>query len=390
MDHAVQKKEAHMQFGMLYEMQTPRPWTKLSSYNIYHEALAQIELADKLGFDYVWEVEHHFLEEYSHSPAPEVFYGAVSQRTKNIRIAHGVRLLPHRFNHPIKVAVQAAVLDILSNGRMDLGTGRSTTAQELDGFGIDYDRTRLEVREALDVIVKAWTDEILEYEGKTITVPPRMVIPKPIQEPHPPMWMACTAPDSYEMAANRGLGVLSFNFNWEQVQKTMQIYRDTCKARNDVVTKVINDRFSGVVMCHVSESKEEEAIGINGARWFLHNIAKLFEPLMAKNNLYSYEYLRQLFDLSEDANDLSDQQLKDHPMVTVGNPDEVARKLEKFRDNGLDQVIFFKQMGEIPHQNVMRSIRRIGEHIIPHYNPHKKVATDVDVSFAEQPLAAAK
>src|SRR5262245_17349176 len=113
------RREDLMKFGLLYEMETPRPWHERSEYNTYWEALAQIELADRLGFDYVWEVEHHFLEEYSHSPAPEVFYGAVTQRTKNIRIAHGVRLLPFNFNHPIKVAEQAAVLDIMSNGRVD-------------------------------------------------------------------------------------------------------------------------------------------------------------------------------------------------------------------------------------------------------------------------------
>ncbi len=356
-----------MQFGILYEMETPRPWNELSDYNVYHEALAQIERADAVGFDYVWEVEHHFLEEYSHSPAPEVFYGAVSQRTKNIKIAHGVRLLPHRFNHPIKVAEQAAVLDILSNGRMELGTGRSTTAQELDGFGVNYDETREQVREALDVIVKAWTEDILEYDGKTIQIPPRRVVPKPIQKPHPAMWMACVAPDSYEMAANRGLGVLSFNLNWEVVEKTMETYREKCKNRNDVVSQVINDRFAGVAICNVAENKEEEAVGIEGARWFLHNVAKLFEPLMVKNKLYSYEYLRSLFDLEADANDLTDAQIKEHPMVTVGNPDEVSRKLETFAEAGLDQVIFFKQAGRIPHRNIMSSIDRIGSYIIPHF-----------------------
>ena len=366
-----------MQFGMLYEMETPRPWHNRSSYNVYHEALAQIELADRLGFDYVWEVEHHFLEEYSHSPAPEVFYGAVSQRTKNIRIAHGVRLLPHRFNHPIKVAEQAAVLDILSHGRMDLGTGRSTTAQELDGFGVDYEQTRLEVREALDVIVRAWTDEILEYQGKTIQVPPRRVVPKPIQEPHPPMWMACVAPDSYEMAADRGLGVLSFSFNWEGVQRCIEAYRKACQKRSDQVVKVVNERFAGVAICNVAETKEEESTGLEGARWFLHHVAKLFEPLMVKNQLYSYEYLRTLFDLEADANDLSDAEIKAHPMVVVGNPDEVNRKLEQFRDSGLDQVIFFKQAGRIPHQNIMRSIERIGRFVIPHHAPHKVIASSV-------------
>src|SRR3981081_528722 len=152
-----------MRFGIFYEHQLPRPWGADGEHKLLKDALEQVELADRVGLDYVGEVEHHFLEEYSHSSAPEVFYGAVSQRTKNIRIAHGVRLLPFKFNNPIKVAEQAAVLDIMSNGRVDLGTGRSTTAQELDGFGVDYDRTRDEVREALDVIVKAWTEEILEY-----------------------------------------------------------------------------------------------------------------------------------------------------------------------------------------------------------------------------------
>lgn len=276
-----------MKFGLLYEMETPRPWHALSEFNTYWEALAQIELADRLGFDHVWEVEHHFLEEYSHSSAPEVFFGAVSQRTKNIRISHGVRLLPFNFNHPIKVAEQAAVLDILSNGRVDIGTGRSTTAQELDGFGVNYDRTREEVRESLSIIVKAWTEDILEFDGKLLKIPPRRVVPKPIQKPHPPMWMACVAPDSYEMAGDRGLGVLSFSFNWDQVQKSMVAYRKSSANRTDLVPKIPNEQFAGMIICHVAENHDEEAIGIEGARWFLHNVAKLFEPLMAKNKLYS-------------------------------------------------------------------------------------------------------
>lgn len=370
-----------MKFGLLYEMETPRPWNALSEYNTYWQALAQIELADRIGVDYVWEVEHHFLEEYSHSPAPEVFYGAVSQRTKNIRIAHGVRLLPFKFNNPIKVAEQAAVLDIMSNGRMDLGTGRSTTAQELDGFSVDYDRTREEVREALDIIVKAWTEEILEYDGKLIKVPPRRVVPKPIQKPHPPMWMACVAPDSYQMAGDRGLGVLSFSLNFEQVQKSMEGYKQAFAKRTDQVPKVPNDQFAGMIICHVAENKEEEAIGIEGARWFMHNVAKLFEPLMTKNKLYSYEYLRNLMNMDLDPKDASDAQLKEHHMVVVGNPDEVCRKLENFDRAGIDQVIMFKQAGRIPHQNIMKSLKLIGKHVLPYFNPHRTIASD-DVSLA--------
>jgi alkanesulfonate monooxygenase SsuD/methylene tetrahydromethanopterin reductase-like flavin-dependent oxidoreductase (luciferase family) len=365
-----------MKFGLLYEMETPRPWHALSEYNTYWEALAQIELADRVGFDYVWEVEHHFLEEYSHSPAPEVFYGAVSQRTKNIRIAHGVRLLPFNFNHPVKVAEQAAVLDIISNGRVDVGTGRSTTAQELDGFGVDYERTRDEVREALEIIVKAWTEEVLEYNGKLLQVPPRRVVPKPIQKPHPPMWMACVAPDSYEIAGDRGLGVLSFSLNWEHVQKSMDDYRKACARRSDQIPKVANEEFAGLIICHVAENKEEEAIGLEGARWFMHNVAKLFEPLMAKNKLYSYEYLRNLMAMDLDPKDVPDAQLKEHHMVVVGNPDEVIRKLENFQKSGISQLICFKQAGRIPHANIMQSIKRMGKYILPYFNPHRTTALE--------------
>jgi len=363
-------------FGLLYEMETPRPWHALSEYNTYWEALAQIELADRIGLDYVWEVEHHFLEEYSHSPAPEVFYGAVTQRTKNIRIAHGVRLLPFNFNHPIKVAEQAAVLDIMSNGRVDIGTGRSTTAQELDGFGVNYDRTRDEVKEALEIIVKAWTEDILEYNGKLIQVPPRRVVPKPIQKPHPPMWMACVAPDSYAIAGDRGLGVLSFSLNWEQVQKSMEEYRKASAQRSNQIPKVANEEFAGLIVCHVAENKEEEAIGLEGARWFMHNVAKLFEPLMVKNKLYSYEYLRMLMAMNLDPKDASDAELKEHHMVVVGNPDEVIRKLENFQKSGMNQVICFKQAGRIPHANIMQSLKRMGKHILPYFNPHRTIALE--------------
>ena len=365
-----------MKFGLLYEMETPRPWHALSEYNIYWEALAQIELADRIGLDYVWEVEHHFLEEYSHSPAPEVFYGAVTQRTKNIRIAHGVRLLPFNFNHPIKVAEQAAVLDIMSNGRVDIGTGRSTTAQELDGFGVNYDRTRDEVKEALEIIVKAWTEDILEYNGKLIQVPPRRVVPKPIQKPHPPMWMACVAPDSYAIAGDRGLGVLSFSLNWEQVQKSMEEYRKASAQRSNQIPKVANEEFAGLIVCHVAENKEEEAIGLEGARWFMHNVAKLFEPLMVKNKLYSYEYLRMLMAMNLDPKDASDAELKEHHVVVVGNPDEVIRKLENFQKSGMNQVICFKQAGRIPHANIMQSLKRMGRHVLPYFNPHRAIALE--------------
>jgi alkanesulfonate monooxygenase SsuD/methylene tetrahydromethanopterin reductase-like flavin-dependent oxidoreductase (luciferase family) len=126
-----------MKFGLFYEHQLPRPWDEESEFRLYQEALEQVELADKIGIDYVWEVEHHFLEEYSHSPAPEVFLAACSQRTERIRLGHGIALMPPRYNHPARVAERIAVLDLVSRGRVDWGTGESASALEMEGFGVD-------------------------------------------------------------------------------------------------------------------------------------------------------------------------------------------------------------------------------------------------------------
>src|SRR5438270_12556288 len=125
-----------MRFGLFYEHQMPRPWDAGAEELILHDALDQVELADRVGFDYVWEVEHHFLEEYSHSSAPEVFLAAASQRTKRIRLGHGIVQLPPAFNHPARVVERAATLDLISGGRVDLGTGEASSQAELGGLGV--------------------------------------------------------------------------------------------------------------------------------------------------------------------------------------------------------------------------------------------------------------
>src|SRR5438128_10696935 len=122
-----------MKFGIFYELQLPRPWGPDSEWKLYHDALMQVELADRLGYDYAWEVEHHFLEEYSHSPAPEVFLGAASQRTKQIRLCHGIMQLTT--THPARCAERIAALDLVSNGRVEFGTGESASITELEPFG---------------------------------------------------------------------------------------------------------------------------------------------------------------------------------------------------------------------------------------------------------------
>ena len=166
-----------MKFALFYEIPVTAPFTREKENAAFNNTLEQAVLADELGWHGFWTVEHHFLEEFSHCSNPEVLYGAVASRTKNIRIGYGVRLAPKGYNHPVRSAESAAVLDHLSNGRVDFGTGRSSTRLELEGFGIHPDDTRGQWREAIDHIVGSWTNEFHELEGEHWQVPRRRVIP---------------------------------------------------------------------------------------------------------------------------------------------------------------------------------------------------------------------
>jgi alkanesulfonate monooxygenase SsuD/methylene tetrahydromethanopterin reductase-like flavin-dependent oxidoreductase (luciferase family) len=202
-----------VKFGIFYEHQLPRPWADGDEHQLYQEALDQIELADDLGIDYVWEVEHHFLEEYSHSSAPEVFLAAAAQRTEDIRLGHGIKLMPQAYNATFRAAEQVATLDLVSDGRVEFGTGESGSEIELGGAGIDvaekYDMWKEGVEQATNMLTM---EPYPGYEGEYVDMPPRNVLPKPVQDPHPPLWMACSSREMIETAARHGVGALCFSF----------------------------------------------------------------------------------------------------------------------------------------------------------------------------------
>ena len=181
-----------------------------SEYELYQNALSQLELADALGYDYAWEVEHHFLEEYSHSSAPEVFLSAASQRTKRIRLGHGIFQLTT--NHPAKVAEKVAALDLISNGRVELGMGESASITELTPFNVRFDEKRAIFEDAVRCLVPMFGDGGVEYHGQYFDFPLRNVLPKPRQKPHPPLWTACSQLPTIAYAGEKGIGALGFQF----------------------------------------------------------------------------------------------------------------------------------------------------------------------------------
>src|SRR5262245_43161006 len=199
-----------MKFGIFYELQLPRPWAERSEYQLLQEALGQIELADRLGYDYAWMVEHHFLEEYSHCSAPEVVLGAATQRTRRIRLGHGIVQLPT--NHPIRVAERVATLDLLSGGRVELGLGEGQGPVELHPFGRRVRDKREVWEEAVQALVPAFTRHSGEWQGRFFDSPARNVVPKPYQKPHPPLWVACSNITTIASAGRWGMGALGFQF----------------------------------------------------------------------------------------------------------------------------------------------------------------------------------
>src|SRR6266404_2711821 len=184
-----------MKFSLFYELQISEP-TRQSEAAMYRECVEQAAMADKLGYHCIWAVEHHGLYEYSHSSAPEVFLSFVAAQTERIRIGHGVSLLPHRYNHPIRIAERVATLDILSGGRVNWGSGKSSSLVEQIAFENDLKTLHDQWLEAVEMIPRMWSSDVFEHHGRFFQVPPTQILPKPVQAPHPPMFAACTKPES--------------------------------------------------------------------------------------------------------------------------------------------------------------------------------------------------
>src|SRR6516165_7970033 len=257
-----------MKFGIFYELQLPRPWQPGDEHRLYQNALQQIELADRLGYDHAWQVEHHFLEEYSHSPSPETFLAAASQRTKRIRLGHGIYQLTT--NHPARIAERTASLDLLSNGRVELGMGESASITELEPFGVDMEKKREIFEEAVRALIPMFKPGPSEHHGKYFDMPLRMVIPKPLQKPHPPLWVACSQLETIEMAGRRGLGALAFQFLSAQAAYAwVHAYYNAFTSRLDKLTDYVtnpNIALTSYFMC--AETDEEARRRADGIPFF--------------------------------------------------------------------------------------------------------------------------
>jgi len=350
-----------MKFGIFYEHQLPRPWTEGAEERLFHEALDQVELADRLGIDYAWEVEHHFLEEYSHSSAPEVFLAACSQRTRRIRLGHGIVLLPPHYNPPARVAERIATLDLVSRGRVEFGTGESSSLAELGGFGVSLPHKREMWREALEQIANMMVmDPYPGFIGRHFSMPCRNVVPKPVQKPHPPLWVACSNRETIHLAARLGIGALTFAFiDPVEAKRWVSEYYEILARECVPIGHAVNANIAMVTgfSCH-EDGAEARRRGEDGFRFFGYALGHHYlfgRHRPGRTDIWAnFEAARAALPEAGAARG-------------IGTPDQLRERLAAFEDAGVDQVVFIQQGGRNRHDHICESLELFARRVMPEF-----------------------
>ncbi len=386
-----------MKLALQYEMQRPT----LDDHLVLKETMEQCILADEVGFDYLWFVEHHFLTGFSASPCQDLVFAALSQRTKQIRLGLGVVILP--YHHPNRVAERVAMLDHLSEGRVDFGTGRSAP-YELTGMGIDPRDSRDMWEESLTMIPKIWESDWFSWEGRFWNVPSRQILPKPYQKPHPPIWVAALQPATYDIAAEKGIGVLAFGSSAPaSLEPYVRAYREKIRHSNPVGAFVNNQWANSTLGICLEDNKEARELGAQSLKNFFGPdrpyvqgqrdiYARLLEqwggvPDHLKQNFSRYVETVEGEEAPEDVldfsggeaiahkvwNDLDADTLSDRGVVIAGDPDSCIEALKKHEAIGIDQMMIMMQTETIPHDKVMKSIELFGKYVIPEFKKSDKV-----------------
>ena len=367
-----------MRFGMFYELQMPKPWGPDAEYNTLWQAVEQVTYAEEMGFEHVWLVEHHFLTEFAHSSAPEVTLAIMAERTSKMRLGFGVVLSP--VHHPLHVAARVATLDIFSNGRVDVGVGRTKGPYQVTPFGADVSQTQSMMTEMLECLPKMWTQEVFSHEGQHWSIPPREVIPKPIQKPHPPLWMACTQEDTFRMAGDLGLGCLVNTLGGtDKTRLLIDAYYDSIENANPV-GHFLNKQVvaSTIGFCDENGKKAREK-GADVASWYLNQSKQRFALEWAGVDPGGVPPEYQFYvsgGAVRGGGPSQDPQQQSAPSqddllggggYCVGNPDDCIRVIEEFESMGVDEVMPIFQAGHATHKEVMNSIKLFGKYVIPHF-----------------------
>jgi alkanesulfonate monooxygenase SsuD/methylene tetrahydromethanopterin reductase-like flavin-dependent oxidoreductase (luciferase family) len=376
-----------MKFSLFFEMQVCDP-NSTSESQLFRDCVDQAVAADALGYHCVWVVEHHGLYEYSHSSAPEVFLAFVAGRTTRVRLGHGVTLTPGRFNHPIRIAERVATLDVLSGGRVNWGSGRSSSNVEANLFEIDHAHLWPQWEEALHMIPRMWQNPVFSWNGTHYRIPPTHIVPKPVQWPHPPLFAPAAHPEAVKRLGQLGVGALHFSTStFDELRERVRIYKEAV-ASAAPVGWAKNDHFAVTAnTCVLDDDDEACRYGFRGARYFRDALDLYYRselrPSPGPLPLNRRDYSRAMLSKMKAMRSFKRTEL----LSIIGNPAVARMKVERFRQAGVDELIFVMQLGTVPHDIVMRSIRCCAEAVMPHFDGDASPGASVEEGIGSRHAA---
>ena len=336
-----------MEFGIFYQLPCA---DHQSPAQRYADTISQAQLADRLGFDAVWLAEVHFNPRFSVLPAPLLLGAAIAQSTERLKIATAVNLMP--LHHPVRLAEEFATLDVISNGRAILGTGRGAMLQQYAGYGIDVEEGRERFVENLEVVLRAWTDAELTYQGKYHQFEQVRVVPKPCQQPHPPVYIAANSLDTFPLVGQLGHNLLlaPLVVGLEGAQQGLAEYRRQLQGQGyDPAQRRVN----AMLLLHVTE--DEKGGAARGYGESLENYLSILRSnrsrsISGRNRDLSYEYVAREF-------------------TVIGSPQRVIDKLEAYRElfGAEEFMCWFATGGLLPNADVHNSMRLFAEEVMPHF-----------------------
>jgi len=355
-----------MRFSLFFELQISNPDAE-SERRLFHESIEQAVLAEKMGFDGLWVVEHHGLYEYSHSSAPEIFLAYLAAKTNRIRLGHGVNLLPFPYNHPIRVAERIATLDILSNGRVDFGIGKSASLTEMDAFGLTPDLANEQTKEALEIIPRMWNEKIFSHESKNLKILPFQVIPKPIQKPGPPLFAACNRIEAIQEIGESGMGVLaSAQGGRADLGKRIEAYRNGIAHAKKFKANV-NERYILPVNAMVLDDDFRACeIGFNGNRFFNEALSSYY--FSDSKPLGRLKINREALSQTELAELRSSRHVQPENGALFGDVAHAIDAISVLKKAGVDETLLILQQGTVPNKAILESIEIFGRKVIPKFS----------------------
>ncbi len=360
--------ETPLPIDLFYELSLP-PFDDRDEQTLFQETLEEWVLADELGYHGAWVVEHHFMPGYAHSSAPEVFLGAAAARTRRLRLGHAIVPLP--YHHPVQVAERLATLDLISGGRVEFGFGRGFSPKEYQTFGIPMEESRSRTEESLEILRAFFQQPRVNHRGRHFHLHDLVIVPRPLQQPHPPLWMAAVSPESFEIAARLGVGALAGPFKpWFMVREDIRRYQ-AAWAEHPPPPSEGSQRAVAMtvgIYCH-QDRHQARRLSKRAIEWFYGNLLNQTAPILER--LYAgYEYYRKMAPahrLFRHAVHL--RALEALGMVIVGDPEHCRRRLQALIDDGVDRLLLAVGAGAMPSSQVRDALRLLAHEVLPRLRP---------------------